>query len=592
MKEHNARNRKEGPLVTDKPVPAVDPAHALQDHAGGEALTHAHAPGVEYDHDHDDFDSYGPLEDNPIWIQDHVSLTSVGIDIGSSGTQVIFSRVNLRRLGEALTSQYFVVSRETLFQSPVALTPYESEQRIDQRALGVIIDAAYNSSGISPDAVDTGAVILTGEALRRENAEQISRIVAERGGDFVCAAAGHHMEAMLAAYGSGAARASADTGKRILNIDIGGGTTKLAIVAAGRVVATAAFHVGGRLQVVGTDYRITRLDPAGQHLAALAGFSWTLGAVIDPTALDVLAESMADAVLSAVSEPNPPATVRALYLTDPLADVGAIDGVMFSGGVAEYIYDRETRDFGDLGRRLGAALRRKVEAGRLPWPLLPAKECIRATAIGASEYSVQLTGNTLYISSHTALLPRRNLQVIKPPCELGETVDSDGVARAIRAHLALFDLSDGEREFALALQWRGEPSYERVAAFARGIVIAMSGQIARKQPLYLILDHDLAQTLGNILREDLGVESELLVIDGIVLVDFNYIDLGRIRLPSHTVPVTVKSLVFNDVPQGQPMPNDHGPHSHGHSHGHGPGQHHHHHGPRFGSNKEHRRSIG
>jgi ethanolamine utilization protein EutA len=576
--------------VTDKPVPAGDPAHALQDHAGGEALTHAHAPGVDYDHDHDDFESYGSLEDNPIWIQDHVTLTSVGIDIGSSGTQVIFSRVNLRRLGEALTSQYFVVSRETLFQSPVALTPYESEQRIDQRALGAIIDAAYNSSGISPDAVDTGAVILTGEALRRENAEQISRIVAERGGDFVCAAAGHHMEAMLAAYGSGAARVSADTGKRILNIDIGGGTTKLAIVAAGRVVATAAFHVGGRLQVVGTDHRITRLDPAGQHLAALAGLSWTLGAVIDPATLDVLAESMADAVLSAVSEPNPPAAIRALYLTDMLADVGAIDGVMFSGGVAEYIYDRETRDFGDLGRLLGNALRRKVEAGRLPWPLLPARECIRATAIGASEYSVQLTGNTLYISSHTALLPRRNLQVIKPPCELGATIDSDRVARAIRAHLALFDLADGEREFALALQWRGEPSYERVAAFARGIVAALSVQIARKQPLYLILDHDLAQTLGNILREDLGVESELLVIDGIVLVDFNYIDLGRIRLPSHTVPVTVKSLVFNDVPQGQPTPNDHG---HGpHSHGHGPGQHQHHHGPHFGSNKEHRRSIG
>jgi ethanolamine utilization protein EutA len=156
------------------------------------------------------------------------------------------------------------------------------------------------------------------------------------------------------------------------------------------------------------------------------------------------------------------------------------------------------------------------------------------------------------------------------------------------------------------LQWRGEPSYERVAAFARGIVAALSGQIARKQPLYLILDRDLAQTLGGVLREDLGVESELLVIDGIVLVDFNYIDLGRIRLPSHTVPVTVKSLVFNDVPAGQPVPHDpghgpgHGPHghghshgkghSHGHSHGHGPGQHHH--GPRFGSNKEHRRLIG
>jgi len=586
MKEHDAQPPQAQARVDD-PVPAVDPAHALQDHAGGEALTHAHAPGVEYDHDHDDFDSYGPLEENSIWIQDHVTLTSVGIDIGSSGTQVIFSRVNLRRLGEALSSHYFVVSRETLFQSPVALTPYESEQRIDQRALGAIIDEAYNSSGISPDTVDTGAVILTGEALRRENAEQIARIVAERGGDFVCAAAGHHMEAMLAAFGSGAARVSADTGKCLLNIDIGGGTTKLAIVAAGRVVATAAFHVGGRLQVVDAGHRITRLDPAGRHLATLAGFSWTLGDVIDPAALDVLAESMADAVLCAVSDPNPPAAIRSLYLTDRLSDVGMIDGVMFSGGVAEYIYGRETCDFGDLGRRFGSALRRKVAAGRLPWPVLPSKECIRATAIGASEYSVQLTGNTLYISSHTALLPRRNLQVIKPPCELAETIDPDSVARAIRGHLALFDLDGGEREFALALQWRGEPSYERVAAFARGIVAALAGPLANKQPLYLILDCDLGQTLGGILRDDLGVESELLVIDGIVLVDFNYIDLGRIRLPSHTVPVTVKSLVFNDAPQGRPIP-----HGHGHSHSHGPGQPHHHHGSPFGSSQEQRRSIG
>jgi ethanolamine utilization protein EutA len=567
--------------MKERNVTDTESAHALQDHAGGEALTHAHQPGMEYDHDHDDFEALGPLEENSIWIQDHVSLTSVGIDIGSSGTQVIFSRVNLRRLGEELSSHYFVVSRETLFQSPVALTPYESQQRIDQRALGAIIDAAYNASGIAPETVDTGAVILTGEALRRENAEDIARIVAERGGDFVCAAAGHHMEAMLAAFGSGAARTSSDTGKRILNIDIGGGTTKLAIVEGGRVVATAAFHVGGRLQVVDGDNRIVRLDPAGQRLAALAGFSWSLGDEIDPAALDVLGESMATAVLSAVSDADPSAAnpstqIRELYLTDPLPDVGPIDAVMFSGGVAEYIYDRESRDFGDLGRRLGRALRRKLDAGGLPWLLLPARECIRATAIGASEYSVQLTGNTIYISNHIALLPRRNLQVIKPPCDLTGSIDSESVARAIRAHLNLFELADGEREFALALQWRGEPSYERVAALARGIVAALARSIARQQPLYLILDSDLAQTLGGVLRDDLGVESEILVIDGIVLVDFNYIDLGRIRLPSHTVPVTVKSLVFNELAHDHSVPHEHGHvHGRGHSHGHGPGQHHH-----------------
>ncbi|HEY4444825.1 MAG TPA: ethanolamine ammonia-lyase reactivating factor EutA [Steroidobacteraceae bacterium] len=568
--------------MVDEKAPVAERAHALQDHALGRELTHAHAPGAAYDHDHDDFDSAGPIEANPIWIQDHVSLTSVGIDIGSSGTQVIFSQLNLRRLGEDLSSHYFVVSRETLFQSPVVLTPYKDEERIDQGALGAIIDDAYNMAGVGPEQVDIGAVILTGEALRRENAEAIAGIVAERAGDFVCATAGHHMEAMLAAFGSGAARVSADAGQRLLNIDIGGGTTKLAIIESGRVVATAAFHVGGRLQVVDGNQRILRLDPAGRALAARAGLSWSVGDVIDPAALDHLAESMATAWVSAVRDADLPADIRQLYLTDRLADVGPIDGVMFSGGVAEYIYGRESRDFGDLGRRLGAALRRKLDAGELPWPLLPAKECIRATALGASEYSVQLTGNTIYISNHGALLPRRNLQVLKPPCEFPAMIDPQAVAEAIQRHLTLFDLAGEDREFALAFQWRGEPSYERIAAFARGIVAGLARTIARKQPLYLILDGDLAQTLGGVLRDDLGIESQVLVIDGIVLVDFDYIDLGKIRLPSHTVPVTVKSLVFKDIPQGQAPPHHHlGRHGH-HHHGHGNrGHDHHDHGPQF-----------
>src|ERR1700732_216863 len=138
--------------MVDEKTSVAERAQALQDHALGRDLTHAHAPGAAYDHDHDDFESLGPLEANPIWIQDHVSLTSVGIDIGSSGTQVIFSQLNLRRLGEELSSHYFVVSRETLFQSPVVLTPYKNEERIDQGALGAIIDDAYNMAGGGPGA--------------------------------------------------------------------------------------------------------------------------------------------------------------------------------------------------------------------------------------------------------------------------------------------------------------------------------------------------------------------------------------------------------------------------------------------------------
>jgi ethanolamine utilization protein EutA len=247
---------------------------------------------------------------------------------------------------------------------------------------------------------------------------------------------------------------------------------------------------------------------------------------------------------------------------------------MFSGGVAEYVYQRETRDFGDMGMLLGTALRRKLAAGALPWPLLPAGECIRATALGASEYSVQLSGNTIYVSNPGELLPHKNLQVLQPVYGFPDVIDSDEVARAIDDHFTAFDIAEGERDVALAFHWRGMPSHARVAAFAQGIVKGLANTIARKRPLYLILDGDLAQTLGGVLHEELLIGSEVMVIDGIVLWDFDYVDLGRIRLPSQTVPVTVKSLVFNQDPRTPPGASHPHHHDHDHHHDH---QHHHHH---------------
>src|ERR1700739_3727855 len=155
--------------------------HTLADHLYGRDVVHAHDDDTDHDHDHDIEADDGPIEDNPLWRQDNVSLTTVGIDIGSSGTQVIFSRVHLRRLAEDLTSRYYVVARETLFQSPVALTPYQSEERIDDEKLGDIIDDAYVAASLSPDNIDTGVVILTGEALRRENAQGIAAVLSEAG---------------------------------------------------------------------------------------------------------------------------------------------------------------------------------------------------------------------------------------------------------------------------------------------------------------------------------------------------------------------------------------------------------------------------
>jgi ethanolamine utilization protein EutA len=590
--------------------PIGKPKHTLADHMTGVDGTHAHAEGdFDHDHDHDDFGEYDPEHDS-LWQQDHIQLVSVGIDIGSSGTQVIFSRIYMRRLAEDLTSRYFVVKRETLSQSPVALTPYQSEERIDERAVGDIVDRAYAEAGIHPDNIDTGAVILTGEALRRDNAKAIADVLAEMGGEFVCATAGHHMESLLAAYGSGAAKASHDLGRPVLNVDIGGGTTKLALVENGRVVHTAAIHIGGRLAVVGGpppqpstsakgeagmspsplgegrgESRLTRLDPAGKQLAKNAGLEWNLGDAVSEVQLDRVAAWMADALVTALTVSPTPSPVAALWLTDPLEPVEGIAGVMFSGGVGEYVYGRESRDFHDLGRRLGRAIRARVDAGRLPYPLLAAGECIRATAIGASEYSVQLSGNTVYVSNPGELLPRKNLQVLQPDVSLEGEIDAARVTQAIRRHFEAFDLTEGEAEVALAFRWQGPPAYARIAGLARGIVEALPMTLMESKPLYVVVDGDIAHSLGALLKEEWAVASEVLVIDGVSLWDFDYVDLGRVRMPSYTVPVTIKSLVFTEDPRGPRMRG--GGHSHGHGHGHdhehGEGHHHHHrshHSPR------------
>jgi ethanolamine utilization protein EutA len=554
--------------------------HTIDDHMFGDFYPHDH--DGDADHDHDDIDP-GPLEDNPIWKRDNVALTTVGIDIGSACTQVIFSTIHLQRMADSHASRYVIVDRKTSYQSPISFTPYSHETTIDAAALGTIIDDAYAEAGVLPGDIDTGVVILTGEALRRENAGAIAAIIAEKGGDFVTATAGHHMEAMLAAYGSGAAKASHDAGSRILNMDIGGGTTKLALVDNGHVLWTAALHVGGRL-IATKDGHVVRAEPAGRHHASAAGIDIAVGEPCAPDAMCRIATHMADLLTSALTERPMPADVAELFLTAVPDDFADLSGIMVSGGVGEYVSGREMRDFGDLGIYIGRILAKRGKAGQLGAPLLEAKACIRATALGASEYSVQLSGQTSTITAPGRILPRRNMQVLKPDVDLAETHGAEEIAAGILDHFTAFDLDPAKHEVALAFEFDMLPDYAIIRRLADGIVSALADRLDGGHPIYVMIDGDIAQTLGGILSDEIGLTNDLLILDGINLRDFDYIDLGKIRLPSFTVPVTVKSLLFSDDPRGarrqeriQFQPNaassdhhhgteNHHHHSHRHSH--------------------------
>ncbi|MDO8437867.1 MAG: ethanolamine ammonia-lyase reactivating factor EutA [Nitrosomonadaceae bacterium] len=588
------------PVAPD--LPSADSLHSLKDHQLGAYLEHDHGEGGDHDHDHDDMGGVPNAADHALWVQDNVILNSVGIDIGSAGTQVVFSKIHMQRVADQLSTRYVVISREPIYQSPSTLTPYQSDTLIDADALGKIIEDAYTAAGLHADSIDAGAVILTGEALRRENGQAIADVLAEQGGEFVCATAGHHMECMLAVFGSGAARRSYDDSSTILNIDIGGGTTKLGLVEKGELRATAAVHLGGRLLVVDGSGKITRLDPAGRGHALRAGFDWQLGSVVSRKDMAHVAATMADTLVRLLKQQYTENDLQEMLLTDPLPPLEQLGGIMFSGGVGEYVYRREARDFGDLGKMFGEAVRDRLDQGALPWNLLPPGECLRATVLGASEYSVQLSGNTTFVSEPRVLLPRKNLQVVPLPLALQDHIDPAEVVQSLQQSFMRHDLVEGDQDNALSLRWTGQPTFERLAAMADGLLSAIPRTLATGRPVYVLADGDIAMTLGHLIKDDPRVTGEVLVIDGITLWGFDFIDLGRIRMPSLTVPVTIKSLVFSEDPHSHGKSdlsnwhrhddgelhrhddhshahsheNDHDrAYDHGHKHGHG---HHHHHG--------------
>jgi ethanolamine utilization protein EutA len=517
--------------------------------------------GHDHDHEHDEFfhDGDGGSTDDGLdvtWALDNVELTTVGVDVGSSTSHLLFAKLHLQRLTQSLSSRFVVVHREVLHKTPILLTPYRPDGLIDVQALERFVHAAYADANLTPDQIDTGAVILTGAALERANARAVAELFAGAGGKFVCASAGHNLEGILAAHGSGAVALSHQRQETLLHVDIGGGTTKLGLLRNGEVLQTAAIHVGGRLVAFDDDERVVRIEDSAIKIADDLGISLRLGERLSADDRRRLADSLAEILLDYLNGREPSDLGKTFLLTEPL-QLNAEQrpaALTFSGGVAEYIYSREPTRFGDLGPDLAAAIARAAQEGRLPAPPIPLGEGIRATVLGASQFSVQLSGNTVHISN-PAVLPLRNLPVVYARLDNPNTPQADEVAQAIRNGFIRLDLIEGEHPAAVALPWRGEPHYDNLRALADGIARAMPLSLAAGFPLVVALDGDIGASLGGILNEELAVTSPLVSIDGLQLVELDYVDVGELIQPANVVPVVVKSLAFsassNGVPHGK-----------------------------------------
>lgn len=469
------------------------------------------------------------------------TLRSVGIDIGSSTSHLMISCLTMRRRGSEHSTQFVVAEREMLYQSPVLLTPYASDTRIDASALQEFFGRSYKAAGVDPSDIATGAVVITGEALRRENAREIASLFSEWGGRFVCVSAGPHHEAVMAAHGSGAVALSQCDHSTVLNIDIGGGTTKLSLVADGTVLHTEAFSVGARLVALDSDGRIVRLEPPARRMLRELGAEPEPGDILDRELQTRLAQMMAALVVGAIAmEGSLEPLRRELSVTTPDVPRPArpIDKIVVSGGVSEYFAHHDHISYGDLGADLGSALRERLGSSAWADRLGPAIQGIRATVVGASQHTVQASGQTSYISD-AGVLPVRGLRAVKAAPAAG----AEPLA-ALRDALGRHDTALFSPGLVLALSFNGFLGYPALRRCAEAIVtIAATGD--PRGPLFLLVDADLAHSLGGILKDELRWPGPVVALDGIDTGDLDFVDIGRPIGVSGSLPVTVKSLVFH-----------------------------------------------
>jgi ethanolamine utilization protein EutA len=480
------------------------------------------------------------------WATDNVELTTVGIDIGSSTSHLMFAQVHLHRLGTALSSRFVVVNRRVIWQSPIMLTPYLPDFTIDTDALAGFIGGCYQYADLEPTDIDSGAVILTGEAIKRHNARAIADLFSEEAGRFVCASAGHHMECQMSAHGSGAVALSRGHGATLLNIDIGGGTTKFALIEKGQILATAAIAVGGRLIVEEANKGLVRVEEPAREIASSLGIDLSLGKPLAAADRERIVARMVRLVMRMIDRRAPDALSERLLVTGawpPELATKGIDALTFSGGVAEYLYKREKRSFGDLGGDLAHALAHMLAQRRDLPPVWDPGQGIRATVIGAAQFSVQISGNTITISEPEQL-PLQNLPVLACDFKLADHVDAQAVTALVRDALTRSDVEEGSSPVALAFAWHGNPSHARMHALATGIAASLPQTLAAGAPLVLLIDGDIAMSLGRILRQEIAPGANVIAVDGVQLKQFDYVDIGRVIEVTNVVPIIIKSLLF------------------------------------------------
>lgn len=472
------------------------------------------------------------------------ALLSVGIDVGTTTTQIVFSRLSLTDVSRpGQIPRINITGREVIYQSPIVFTPLKDYETVDADKLNEIVRREYSAAGINAKDVETGAVIITGETAKKKNADEILRALSGLAGEFVVSVAGPNVESLIAGRGAGAAKYSQEHYASVTNIDIGGGSANSVIFRSGNIIGAAAMNFGGRiLEVEHGNGKVRHIAEPAKHILNDLGIHIEVGMTPSLEDLCRFTNRMADLTVELIEGTSSPLAQK-IYLTPPTPVSGKGTTLMFSGGIGHYYYkplqinsvaDATLHD--DVGPLLAESLRQHPVLNS--YEVVPPSETLRATVLGASTQTVTLSGSTIW--AEREILPMKNVPVIRPA--LTSDLNPASVSTAIADATRRWDVNIQTDPFAVALELNHPLDYTLLSQLANGLR-EFASTMPSERPLVVIIERDYAQALGQTVK-GLAPDRSLLVIDQVGLTEGDYIDVGTPLMDGRVVPLSVKTLIF------------------------------------------------
>jgi ethanolamine utilization protein EutA len=466
------------------------------------------------------------------------------VDVGTTTTQIIFSRLNLQDVSRpGQIPRINITDRKVIYQSPIVFTPLIDFETIDADKLNEIVRREYEAAGVDPSQVETGAVIITGETAKKRNADEILRALSGLAGEFVVSVAGPNVESLIAGKGAGAADYSQKNYATVTNVDIGGGSANSATFRTGNLIGAAAMNYGGRiLEVENSTGRIRHVAEPAKHILADVGLNLNVGDSPSLEDLRRFTDRMADMTVELI-EGSSSSLAQKIYLTPPVGVSGKGSVLMFSGGIGHYYYDpipvnsvSDATRHDDVGPLLAESLHKHAVLNT--YTIVPPAETVRATVLGASTQTVTLSGSTIWAESE--ILPLKNVPVTRPM--LPASLEPTSVSRSITEAVARWDVNLATDPFAVALELENALDYASLTQLATGLK-SFADTMPGDRPLIAIIERDYAQALGQTVK-GLDPSRALLVIDQVGLSEGDYIDIGTPLMDGRVVPLSVKTLIF------------------------------------------------